>query len=744
MPPNLPPQPPPPADPYSYGPLLPYDAQPPGHRRHRLLIFLRKYWWVPLITAVLALGAGFAYARFMPPVYVSTASMWVTGKLRVLESTFFTEESQNYFGTQIGLLQSDHLRQLALDRLRSSSTNQLPTDPEGRPLPIKIKPAQVPKSTVVKIEATGAVPGYTQAYLEALMAAFLEYKREVRAQASGDTLTSLHEQISRQEQELKTEQEKIIEFRRANTLALLEEQGKLAGSYLAGLTGQLADYKLQSQLLEAAALEGKAPAGTNASARVPDTLAGTNAVFTAGAPIEFQAARKQLDLLKIQREQLSQYLRPKHPKIVKLTDEIERGEKLVNVMRDQDREQLAASRQAVKLKIETVTASIREWEAKLTEANSRLAEFERLKQNVDRMQSLRDRLLPLVQSIDVNRNIDQEAVSILEHASPGMEDRPMLPVVLALAVLIGLGVGVGLIFLVELADDRLMSTEEVARQFTEELIGQLPEVQRNGKHPRPILLEPDDPRHVFAESCRNLRSSLLFGQKPEGQPKTLLVTSALPEEGKTTVAVNLARTLAFGGARVLLVDADLRRSVIHRLFKIEREPGLGNLLEDQADPDRFNFIRPSSTPNLYVIPSGKPANNCGELLLSKTFARLLEVARREFDYVIFDTIPVFASDDATTLAPKVDGVLLVIRSGYSRSRLVHQALELLYQRQAKVLGLVFNRADTRSSHYPYYRYAKYYEKAGQAKEPSPEESGNGKPEPNMGVERIVIRSILKK
>jgi len=113
---------------------------------------------VPLITGVLAMGAGYAYVRFMPPVYVSTASMWVTGKLRVLESSFFTEDSQNYFGTQIGLLQSAHLQQLALDRVRSSSTNQIPTDAEGRVLPVKIKRRRSPRARWSGLKRRGRSP----------------------------------------------------------------------------------------------------------------------------------------------------------------------------------------------------------------------------------------------------------------------------------------------------------------------------------------------------------------------------------------------------------------------------------------------------------------------------------------------------------------------------------------------------------------------------------------------------------
>ncbi len=721
--PNTPPPPASPYDGYGYGPVLPPAGPSPAERLRRYLILLRKYWWIPAITILLALGAAAAYAYLKAPVYVSKARLWVTGRMNLPGNVVFSEDLQNYFGTQITLLESPRLAQLALERLRLANPSSVLLDPEGKPVPVAIEAAQARRSAVFDLTATGPTPGYTQAYLEALMGAFLEYRQEARAEASGETLTSLSEQVRRHEEELKAEQDKLIAFRQTNNLAMLQEQGSAAGAYVVKLMSQLADYRLESQLLEATALDAeKAGArSTNNLGGVTTSPAATNVLLTAAGPgSDLQTAGKQLEMLRIQRDQLSRFLRPAHPKMVKLNEEIERGERLLQVFREQTSDQLASARQALKLKIEALEASIRDWETKLAEANNRLVEYDRLRQNVDRMQSLRDRLLPLVQSVNINRSIDQDTISVLEAASEAKPDRK-LPMVLALALFLGVGAGLSLILLIDLADDRLYSSADVNLHFDEEIVGQIPELPQARRKPKPILLQRDDTRHAFAESYRCLRSSLLFGQNADARPKTILVTSTEPNEGKSTVAANLALTLAAAGSRVLLIDADLRRSSVHRFFRIDREPGLGNLLEQQADPDRFGFIAPTADPNLYVIPSGKPAGNCGELILSKTFDRLLAQVRQDFDFTIFDSIPVFASDDATTLAPKLDGVLFVVRGGRSRARLVRQALELLYQRQAKVLGLVFNRADSTSGRYPYYQYAEYYAQPpeGESKAPVP-------------------------
>jgi Mrp family chromosome partitioning ATPase len=125
-------------------------------------------------------------------------------------------------------------------------------------------------------------------------------------------------------------------------------------------------------------------------------------------------------------------------------------------------------------------------------------------------------------------------------------------------------------------------------------------------------------------------------------------------------------------------------------------------------------IAPTALPNLSLIPGGEPTTDSSELFLSSAFDQLLQEVQKQFDFVVIDSAPVFAADDATTLAPKMDGVLFVVRGSYTRASLARQALELLYQRQAKVLGLIFNRANSRTGSYSYYKYADYYQSAKRA------------------------------
>jgi capsular exopolysaccharide synthesis family protein len=492
----------------------------------------------------------------------------------------------------------------------------------------------------------------------------------------------------------------------------LQEEGTIAGSYLARLKTQLSDYQLESQLLEATALEQdmNGAGTTNFAGSLVDSLREQNSAPSA-ATVERQSAFQQVELLKIEREKLSKYLRPKHPKIVKLDADIERGQKLLELYRNQNRGQLATARQALKMKADSVLASIKEWEVKVVDANARIAEAEHLKLNVSRTQGLYDRLVGLLQNVDISRNIDQATLAILEPASPAERSYKLELAALALAILGGLALGGGIIALITVRDDRFTSVIEVNATLGDAVVGLLPEVTQKGEVTM-SLLELNDPRYMYAESYRSLRSALLFLPVEGERPKVLLITSAVPNEGKSTIAANLARTLALGGSRVLLVDADLRKGRLHEMLGLQCEPGLVELLHQPDNLD--SVIQRDSLQNFAFLSRGKALGQSGDLFLGQAFDQVLARMRRQFDYVLIDSSPVFAADDATTLAPKVDGTLCVVRGNFSGARQVREALELLRQRQAKVLGLVFNRADTSAHSYYYYKYADYHGAAGKS------------------------------
>ncbi|MGD0261300.1 MAG: polysaccharide biosynthesis tyrosine autokinase [Verrucomicrobiota bacterium] len=677
-------------------------------RIQRLLAYLRRYWWIPALTLLLSLGAGTAFVLWAPPTFVSTAAIWETEKLQIPQGAAFVGDVQNYYGTQMELLLSGRLHQLALARLQASSTNAVPLDKDRKPLKVKATVKQQPKSTIFVLHASSPNPEYSQAFLDALVNEYLAYKKNVRKLVSGDTLSSISDQVLRLERELKADQEALTTFQRSNNLAILQEEGTIAGGYLARLQTQLSDLKLESQLLEATALEQDQAGATNTHApgSLLDAVRAAGSGSSSPAITEHQSAFNELELLKVQRAKLSKYLRPKHPKIAKLDSDIEHGQKVIQLYQTQTRDQLDTSRQAIKMKSDSVQATIKVWESKVVEANSRIAEADRLKLSITRSQSLYDRLVVLLQNVDISRNIDQETITVLEPASTAERSYKLEIIVLGLALFAGIGLGLGLVFLLEVRDDRFASPNEVNEHFVGSVVGQVPEVRAPKPKGALPLLAQDDPRHTYAESYRNLRSALLFLPVGGLRPKIVLVTSAVPNEGKSTIATNLAETLALGGARVLLVDGDMRKGKLHEMLGLRPEPGLAEVLTGATPLEQA--LQRNCRPNLSFLGRGRNIKNPGDAFLGPELDRTLALWRDQFDFVVIDTCPVFAADDAASLAPKVDGTLFVVRRSFSRARIVREALEVLGQRQARILGVVFNRADASAGSYYYYKHAEYY------------------------------------
>jgi capsular exopolysaccharide synthesis family protein len=677
-------------------------------RLRRFVTFLLRYWWIPMVTLAIGLAVAAAYVHWKLPIFTSRASMWETVKLQLPGGEFFSQEDmQNYLGTLGSLLQSETLKQEALNLMRASTNSaSIVLDKNGDPLPIDIRVSGNPKSAVFVIQASGSSPLFTQTYLNAIMEAYLDYKKNVRQEVSGDTLASISEQMQRWERDLGAQQDALLAFERTNNLAILEEEASAAGSYLAKLKTELSDLQLEAQLLDAA---------TNSSGpALSGTLLGTPGAASASSASEAaeqQSSRNDLELLKTQREKLSKYLRPKHPKIVKLDEQIARGEQLQEIFHRQNREQLAAEHHANQLKTADITASIAEWEAKVVEANARIGEVERLKLNVQRTQSVYDRLALLVQNVGISRNIDQENLAILEPALPAKRSYASEENGLVLAILGGVAAGLGAILFIAVRDDRFASVAEVNATLGDAVVGLLPEVEPGPQNALP-LLALDDTRHIYAESYRNLRSAVLFLPTDGERPKILLIASAVPEEGKSTVAANLARTLALSGSRVLLVDGDLRQGHLHHLLNLQASPGLAELLNQTCSAEKV--MQKDTLPNFTFISCGeRPPGNPGDLFLGCGLEQILARWREQFDYVVIDSSPLFAADDTSCLAPKVDGTLFVVRSGHSSARAAREALELLLQRRARVLGVVVNGADASANSYYYYKYADYYPAAKQ-------------------------------
>lgn len=678
--------------------LPPVDrATRSAHFHSRLLRFrtrLRRHWWIPTLTLLAGLAVQGWLIRREPPNFISLGQMIVSIKLSIPEGSVYNEEVSNFLGTQVALMQSAAVTNRAAVRLRA-------TQPDLTPSPVKLAVTVTPKTTIFVLRAMGPEPLYTQAFLQACMEEYGNFKKEMRSQTSETTLASITEELSRLEGDLRKGEDEILNFQVSNSVVFLQEQGNSAGSYLAQLNRQLADQRTELQLLNMLTLDQNLERKQKKPAAEPE-----GAARALESDADYLRAKQQVQMLKAEQQQMSEYLRPKHPKMINLSEDISRREKLLGILREQSLDQLESRRGSLTLQLQNLEEQIKEWETKSLDVSKRMAEYQKIRSNNQRIQGLYDRLLATMQAVGVNKDISPESVTVMQPASPAYATISNVPRSLLIAAVLGLAAGLGLLVLLDRLDDRINSFTELEDLFDEPLLAQIPKDRESLRKGGARMLLPNDDRHAFVEAYRNFRSSLLFLSVEEKKPRLLLVTSSIPNDGKSMTTANLAITMAGTGSRVLLVDADLRKGVLHQRFGVTGNSGLCEALGN-GQP-WAQSVQPTQIRDLFLLPRGQVTQASSELFLQPTTKNFLREAVSQYDYVILDTAPVMAADDVASLAPLVDGVLFVIRAEHTSTRVARAALELLYQRGVTVLGLVFNAVDPRGGEYHYYKYKDYY------------------------------------
>lgn len=355
--------------------------------------------------------------------------------------------------------------------------------------------------------------------------------------------------------------------------------------------------------------------------------------------------------------------------------------------------------------------------------NSDAVKLRLLEQTIETNQGFLDNLRKQQSSNDVASQGSDNNISVAGFAIP--PENPVSPsrvtTVLA-ALFLSTLFGMGLALFLEYLDDTIRTTEEIETYLQLPALAAIPTIDSLPK--RKLLLvgsneEPMNPadselliyadsRSSLAEAYRQLRTSILLSTAGHA-PKSLLITSSLPSEGKTTTATNTAISLAQTGAKVLIVDADMRRPRLHSVFNIENGSGLSTILSTELTEDQIiGVIKQDEKTKLNLLTSGPIPPNPAELLGSEQMANLLKLLQGHFTHIVVDSPPITSFTDGVLIASMVDGVILVVHSGKSSRQVVRRARQLLQDVGAKIFGVVLNNVNLRS-HDSYYYYQSYYQ-----------------------------------
>ncbi len=665
----------------------------------RYKYMLQNWWWIPLLTTAVGLGLQAWMVLSAPPKYQSSGRMMVSGKIALPDGAVYNEEAANFFGTQLELLQSSEVA-------RRADARVMALNPNLEKAPVSLYASVIPKTSIFQVTAQGLQPQQTKAYLDAVLDEYIAYRRSMRSDKSEVTLSAITDQVVDLEKDLRKAEEDLFDWQKQNNVVFLQNEGNSAGAYLSQLNRTLATLRTEYQLLETLSLEQNLDRRSQIDSMAEDKKDSLGSIMRGFGPAaDYLKARQELQLLRAQLVELGVHLKPRHPKIAELNQRIALQERLMEIYQGQTAEQFASQVDSLRVQIKNTEAAIKDWEVKALDLSRRLGEFERLKSKVERLKGLYDRLLGSVQNVDVNRNIDQDVVTVMEYGTQPSIVRPDLGRALLMGGIGGFAVGLGILLLIGKLDDRYISVSELEAHSELDVVGLIPRL----KTAEMQALEEKDKRHILVESFRNIRSSILFMPSGDFNPKSFLISSAIPGEGKSTLATDLAVTMALAGSKTLLVDADLRRGRLNRHFSAKSEPGFAECLIGAATLG--DAIVKTQVPNLHFIPRGKALAGGNEPVPGAQFSKLLDQLHDQFDYIILDSCPVLAADDSSAMAPLVDAVLFVVRSRFTSARLFIRSLKLLAVRGVTVRGLIYNCAEMGSSDYPYYQYKEYHRTA---------------------------------
>jgi capsular exopolysaccharide synthesis family protein len=654
-------------------------------RLYRLKLLVIRYWWIVALTVSFGLGIqGYRWSQQIPH-YISSSRMIVSGQLNMPQNVQYSEEFQNFYGTQVALMKSQDTINDAVAHVRAMHP-EVQVDENA-----SVGAVEEPRTAIFDLQVVANDQKYAQLLLNAVMESFLSQKRSRREHTTDDVVTAITAEISSLQDQIKADEQKILDFQKDNNEAYIEEQSGSTANYLVGLNNEMARLTKERDLLAM---------GSNATGDADGGASGANNITLA-------SEEANIEKLKIVRDDYGNYLKDKHPKMIALTDAINQEERFLNSLKSNDAQARAAHLNDLDLQIKNLENQISEWNQKSLDLNQRLTTFQQLKAKISREENMYDQLASSFQNLHLSDQIDVSDVNILDEASPGYLTVQSLPVQLTYGALAGALTGFAIIFFIgRLSDEKVDSTFELAESIQVPVIGQIPLTAKAKKYKRLPLISVNDPRHGLIESLRDLRSFILF-YSTESRPKSLMICSAEPNEGKSTVVANLAITFAATGQRILLVDADLRRGVLHTLFELPSSPGLSECLESQIPwPEA---VQKTKVPTLDLLARGAIPNYPGELLLTEQADLLFQESVAHYDMVLWDSAPLLAADDASNMCPRVDALLFVARARVSSMRAVRSALEILSRRSTRLIGIILNAVQpNQPGYYARYRYKDYY------------------------------------
>lgn len=734
-----------PAGPQIYPQLAPHESAIGEYFR----VLIKRKWLVVGCLATIFSVVAIASLK-MTPVYEAGGTIAVNKPDNSLNFQNSASFSLDYFDpteleTEVKILQSDLLalqviRELNLDRRPEFGGKSLAaTSLDLAPDPLQVDPglasaaigsfkgnlrvALSPNSRIIEVHYRSGDREMAAQVVNTLMQTYVENNFKARFESTMQASDWLQKQLVDMQMKVETSQEKLVKYQKEHEILGIDDKSNIITAKLDELNKALTD--AESIRMDKEAFYNLVKSGD------PDAVAASAGDFeapgsgpSASGLLENLRAR-QVDL-NIQAADLNTQFGPSYPKLAQINNQL----KEIDAQIQREMKKIASKVHGQYITALQHESMLREALEKQKQEENKLnesaIEYNLLKRDSETYRLLYEGLLQKLKEAGISAGLKSNNFRIVDAARAPMGPiEPNIPRNLLFAFVLGSATGVGLAFLLEGLDNTIRTTDQAAMISGLSPLGMIPlgsKSAREGPNPKRLVIASSKeavelvtqvrPQSQMAESYRALRTSLLLSNLG-APPKVIMVTSALPQEGKTTTSINCAVVLAQKGVRVLLIDADLRRPSIHKTLGLGPRTGLSNVLTGSTTLEQA-ITRTTILPNLFVLPAGTPPPNPAELLASSNMRDVLAQLREQYDHIVVDTPPSLSVTDAVVLSPRADAVVLVIRSGQTTKQALRRARDILAQVNAKVVGVLLNAVDLSSPDYYYYyeyqgKYAGYYQ-----------------------------------
>ncbi|MGH9529724.1 MAG: GumC family protein [Terriglobales bacterium] len=694
---------------------------------------LVKRKWIVISCFLFIFSAVLIATLRSTPIYDAVGSIAVnrmdpiTLNLKDPENSGYDYSDPSDLDTEVRILHSDSLalqvmKQLNLYRqpgaapsssLELTTDNQLDSDKTSQMIASFESNLSVilePNTRIIDIHYRSPDKYLAARVVNALANAYVEQNFKTRFESTEQTSEWLSKQLIDLQLKVETSQEKLVKYQKDHNILGIDEKQNITTSKLDELNKELTE--AESVRMEKESLYRLIQAGDSDSIAAAANIATTT---TGSVSSLLQTLQAEHADLKIQIAKIGAQFGPAYPKLTELNDQMKEVDAQIEVEKKKVVERLRGDYLASLARENLLRTALDQQKQDANQLNESAIEYNFLKRDADTNRTLYENLLEKLKEAGVTAGLRSNNIRPVDMARvPTSPAEPNLFRNLSFASVLGLSTGILLAFVLEGLDNTVRTVEQAQAISMLPSLGIIPLGSRVAGHAgtgRKLtfagnkesmeLITKSRPQSQMAEAYRALRTSLLL-TSVGAPPKVILVTSALPEEGKTTTSINCAIVLAQKGSRVLLIDSDLRRPSLHRTLGIVPKVGLSNVLTGSATLQQA-VARSPLVPSLSVLPAGTPPPNPAELLASGKMGEVLEALREQYDHIVIDTPPTLPVTDAVVMATRADAVILVIRAGGTTKHALKQARDILLQVNARISGVLLNAVNLGSpDYYSYY------------------------------------------